>query len=55
MSVGKTMTTLHYELMEHYVRVRRRAERVARFITSYKAIRNDDVHDQLQEHLIEEW
>jgi hypothetical protein len=30
-------------------------ERVARFITSYHAIRNNDVHDDLQNDLIEKW
>jgi hypothetical protein len=44
---GQDNDNLHYELMGRpvRVRVRRRAERVARFIASYKAIRNDDVHD----------
>jgi hypothetical protein len=46
---------LHYEFLEHPMRVRRRAERVAYFIASYKAIRNDNVNDQLQENLIKEW
>ena len=45
----------HYELLEHSVRVRRRAERVTRFVASYHAIRRAEMHDNLQKDLIEEW
>jgi hypothetical protein len=43
----------HYELMGHPVQMRRGEERVARFIASYKAIQENDMHDQLQKDLIE--
>jgi hypothetical protein len=46
---------LHYELMGRPVQVRIREEKVARFIASYKAIRDDDVHVQVQEDRIKEW
>ena len=44
-----------YELLGHPVRVRRRAERVARFVASYHAIRRPAAYDDLQKDLIEEW
>ena len=45
----------HYELFGHPVRVWRRAERVARFVASYHAIRRPEAHDDLQKDLIKEW
>jgi hypothetical protein len=52
---GQENDYTHYELMGHPVQVHRRQERVARFIVSYNSIRNTDVHDDLQQDLIEEW
>ena len=46
---------LHYELMGRPVRVRRREERVSKFIASYKAIRKEETHHELQNDMIEEW
>jgi hypothetical protein len=37
------------------VRVQRREDRVTRFINSYHAIWNNDVHNDLQNYLIKEW
>jgi hypothetical protein len=45
----------HYELMGHPLQLHMREKRVACFIASYHSIRNTDVHDQLQDDLIEEW
>ena len=52
---GQDLDYTHYELMGHPVRVRRRAERVARFVASYHAIRRNETHNELQKDLIEEW
>ena len=52
---GQDLDYTHYELMGHPVRVRRRAERVARFVASYHAIRRNETHTELQKDLIEEW
>ena len=51
---GQDVGYSHYELLGHPVRVRWRAERVARFVASYHAIRRPAVHDDLQKDLIEE-
>jgi hypothetical protein len=51
---GQDNNYLHYALMGCHVQVHMREERVVRFIDLYKAIRDDDVHDQLQEDLIED-
>ena len=42
----------HYELMGHPMQVGRRAERTARFVASYHAIRRNERHDELQKDLI---
>ena len=52
---GQDLDYTHYELMGHPVRVRRRADRVTRFVNSYHAIRRADAHDELQKNLVEEW
>ena len=52
---GQDFDYTHYELMGVPVQPRRRAERVARFVASYHAIRHNDAHDKLQKDLIEEW
>ena len=52
---GQDLDYNHYELMGRPVQVRRRAERVARFVASYHAIRRTETHDELQKDLIEEW
>ena len=44
-----------YELLGYPVRVRRRAERVARFVAFYHAIRRPATHKELQNDLIEKW
>ena len=51
---GQDVDYSQYELLGHPVRVRRRAERVARFVASYHAIRRPAAHDDLQKDLIEE-
>ena len=51
---GQDVDYSHYELLGHPVRVRRRAERVARFIASYHAIQRPTMHNELQNDLIEE-
>jgi hypothetical protein len=52
---GQDLDYCFYGLMEHPVRVQRREESVTRFINSYHTIRNNYVHDILQNGLIEEW
>ena len=52
---GQDLDYSQYELLGHPVRVRRRAERVARFVASYHAIRRPATHNDLQKYLIEEW
>ena len=52
---GQDLDYSHYELIGCPVRVRRREERIARFLTSYHSIRETDMHDELQKDLIEEW
>ena len=52
---GQAVDYSVYDLMGQPVRVRRREERVARFIASYHSIRDDDVHDNLQRDIMEEW
>ena len=52
---GQDLDYSQYELLGHPVRVRRRAERVARFVASYHAIRRPATHNDLQKDLIEEW
>ena len=52
---GQDLDYTHYELMGRPVQVRRRAERVARFLASYHAIRRAETHDELQKDLIGEW
>ena len=52
---GQDVDYSQYELLGHPVRVRRRAERVARFVASYHAIRRPAAHNDLQKDLIEEW
>ena len=52
---GQDVDYSQYELLGYPVRVRRRAERVTRFIASYHAIRRAETHDDLQKDLIEEW
>ena len=52
---GQDVDYSHYELLGHHVQVRRRAERVARFVASYNAIRCPAAHNELKKDLIEEW
>ena len=52
---GQDLDYSQYELLGHPVRVRRRAERVARFVASYHIIRRPAAHNDLQKDLIEEW
>ena len=52
---GQDLNYSQYELMGHPVRVRRGAEKVARFVASYHDIRRADAHDELQKDLVEEW
>ena len=51
---GQDLDYSQYEPLGHPVRVRRRAERVVRFISSYHAIRRPATHNELQNDLIEE-
>jgi hypothetical protein len=44
-----------YEHVGHPVRIRRREDRLARFIASYHAIRQNEVHDTLQKDVMAEW
>ena len=44
---GEELDYSHYELMGRPVQVRRRAERTARFVASYHAIRHNECHDEL--------
>jgi hypothetical protein len=46
---------IHYDLMGVPVQVSRREERLAQFISSYNAIRQGEMHDQVQLDIIEEW
>ena len=50
---GQDLDYTNYELMGHPVQVRRRAERVARFVASYNGIRRNEKYDDLQKDLIE--
>ena len=52
---GQDLDYSFYELMGQPVRVRRREERVARFIASYHSIRQAEVHNELEDDIIEEW
>ena len=52
---GQDLDYSQYELLGHPVWVRRRAERVARFVASYHVIRRPATHNELQKDLIEEW
>ena len=52
---GQDVDYSHYELLGHPARVLRRAERVARFVGSYHALRRPAAHNDLQKDLIEEW
>ena len=52
---GQDLDYSFYDLMGQPVQVRRRAERVTRFIASYHSIRQAEVHDELQEDVMEEW
>jgi hypothetical protein len=47
--------THHYDLMGMPVQPRRAERRMARFMASYHAIRDNETHDELQQDLIEEW
>jgi hypothetical protein len=44
-----------YELMGRPVQIRRKEERLARFLMSYHAIRTEEVHDDLQKDIMAEW
>jgi hypothetical protein len=50
---GQDLDYSIYDLMGQSVR--RREERLARFLASYHAIRDTGMHDDLQKNLIEEW
>jgi hypothetical protein len=52
---GQDNDFLHYELMGRPVQVHRGEERVAKFIASYKVIRMEETHLELQNDLIEKW
>ena len=52
---GQDVDYSQYELLGYPMRVRRTAERVARFVASYHAIRRPTTHKELQNDLIEEW
>ena len=52
---GQDIVYSVYELLGHPVRVRRRAERVVRFVASYHAIRCPAAHNELKKDLIKEW
>jgi hypothetical protein len=52
---GKNVDHTHYKLMEVPVQVRRAQQMVAHFIASYHSIQFNDVHDELQQDLMEEW
>jgi hypothetical protein len=47
--------THHYDLMGVPVQPRRADYRMARFMASYHAIRDNKTHDELQQDLIKEW
>jgi hypothetical protein len=51
----KMWITPFFDFMGVHVQVHRREHQVACFIASYHAIRFNDVHDELQKYLIEEW
>jgi hypothetical protein len=44
-----------YELMGRPMQIRRKEERLARFLMSYHAIRTEEVHDDLQKDIMAEW
>jgi hypothetical protein len=52
---GQSLDCSFYELMGRHVRVRRREERVAKFLESYHSIRDYEVHTNLQKDLMDEW
>ena len=52
---GQGLDYSQYELLGRPLQVRRRVERVARFVASYHAIRRAETHDELQKDLVEEW
>jgi hypothetical protein len=52
---GKDVDYSFFNLMRVHLQVHRREHRVSHFITSYNAIRSNDVHDELQKDLIKEW
>ncbi|EMS50874.1 putative DNA-directed RNA polymerase I subunit RPA2 [Triticum urartu] len=52
---GQDVDYSQYELLGYPVRVRRRAEMVARFVASYHAIRRPTTHIDLQKDLTDEW
>ena len=52
---GQDVDYSQYELLGHPVRPGRRAERVARFVASYHAIRRPAAHNELKKDLIKEW
>jgi hypothetical protein len=53
---GKDIVQTHnYDLMGVPVQPRRAEHRMARFMASYHAIRDNETHDELQQDLIEEW
>jgi hypothetical protein len=52
---GQKLDYTHYDLMGVPVQIRRRQDRLAQFISSCHAIRQEEMHDQLQLDIIEEW
>jgi hypothetical protein len=52
---GQDLDYSFYDLIGQPVCVQRREEKVTRFINSYHAIWNNEIHDGLQSNRIEEW
>jgi hypothetical protein len=52
---GQELDYTHYDLIVVSIQVRRRQDILAQFISSYHAIRQGEMHDQLQLDIIEEW
>ena len=52
---GEEDLDYNYEHVGQPVRIRRRADRLARFLASYHAIRTNEVHDTLQKDVMAEW
>jgi hypothetical protein len=53
--LGKKLDYSCYKLIGRLVHVEKREDRIAKFLESYHSIRDDEVHNNLQKNLIDEW